>query len=319
MKILHYLLLGVALCFVACNDDDDKNLSPTGETNWFALEDSDDELGHLAYEIYKETGVTIFYNDTIAKVQRGMNAAGEPMYRYEVLGVNYDVTTHYAYLYPLLTDRDKIKKGMEFLRDEVIPGLLNGASPCSFLLVDSLINSNNANKNTLYLLDVFKARRTTCIALYEKKTEIDEKSLSAAILAEEYAAYMNRMGSDKLTVFCSFSVGKVNDVMGKPLYEVPMKKTDKKTDWDEDWRKFGFLSYDRGKTFTVDRKTGKPTAYTCPTVIQDIADYVKEVLLGDDAAFEEKNGEFKLCIEKYKLMKSIVAELQETLGKRSNE
>ena len=57
MKILHYLLLGVALCFVACNGDDDKNLSPTGETNWFALEDSDDELGHLAYEIYKETGV----------------------------------------------------------------------------------------------------------------------------------------------------------------------------------------------------------------------------------------------------------------------
>ena len=79
------------------------------------------------------------------------------------------------------------------------------------------------------------------------------------------------------------------------------------------------MSYDKGKTFTVDKKTGKLTAYNCPTIIQDIADYVKEVLLGDDAAFEEKNGEFKLCIEKYKLMKSIVAELQETLGKRSNE
>ncbi|WP_099290483.1 hypothetical protein [Butyricimonas sp. Marseille-P3923] len=318
MKILNYLLLGVALCFAACNDDDE-NLSPTGETNWFVLEDSDDELGHLAYEIYKETGVTIFYNDTIAKVQRGVNSLGEPMYRYEVLGINYNVNSHYNYRYPLLTERDKIKKGMEFLRDEVIPGLLNGASPCSFLLVDSLINKSNVNENTLYLKDVFKARRTTCVALYEKKeTEIDKKSLGATVLAEEYAAYMNGMESDNLTVFCSFSVGKVDKVMNKPLYGVSMKETNKDTDWDEDCRKFGFLSYDKGKKFTVNKKTGKLTEYTCPTVIQDIADYVKEVLLGDDAAFEEKNGEFKLCVEKYKLMKSIVSELQETLGKRSD-
>ena len=316
MKILHYLLLGVALCFVACNDDDE-NLSPTGETNWFALEDSDDELGHLAYEIYKETGVTIFYNDTIAKVQRGVNSAGEPLYRYEVLGVNYDVTRHYAYKYPLLTDRVQIKKGMEFIRDEVIPGLLNGASPCSFLLVDSLINTNNPNKEQgLSLQDVFKARKTTCVALYEKReTEVDEKDLSATILAGEYAAYLNEMNSDKLTVFYSFSVGKVDGKMDQPLYGIPMSVSSKDTDWVEDWRKFGFLSYDREKQFKVDNN-GKPTQYRCPAKIQDIADYVKEVLLGDDAAFEEKNGEFKLCMEKYKVMKSIVAELQETLGKR---
>lgn len=310
---MYYLLLGVALCFVSCNDDDE-NLSPTGETNWFALEDSDDELDHLAYEIYKETGVTIFYNDTIAKVQNGVNPAGEPIYRYEVLGVNYNVTDHYYYKYPLLTNRVQIRKGMEFIRDEVIPGLLNGASPVSFLLVDSLINTRNKNA---YLQDVFKARKTTCVALYEKReTEVDEKDLSATILAGEYAAYLNRMNSDKLTVFYSFSVGKVNNKMDQPLYGVSMSSaTSTNTDWNEDWRKFGFLSYDKDYEFKTDN-SGKPTAYRCPQKIQDISDYVKEVLLGDDAAFEEKNGEFKLCMEKYNLMKSIVAELKETLGKR---
>ncbi|MEY8591018.1 hypothetical protein AALK14_06155 [Butyricimonas hominis] len=309
MKILHYLLLGVALCFVACNGDDDKNLSPTGETNWFALEDSDDELGHLAYEIYKETGVTIFYNDTIAKVQRGVNSAGEPMYRYEVLGVNYDVTTHYEYLYPLLTDRDRIKKGMEFLRDEVIPGLLNGASPCSFLLVDSLVHANSQVPKNTRLRDVFKARRTTCVALYEEEETIDEKSLSVAVLAGEYAAYIFRTTPDKLAVFYSFSVGKVNNKMDMPLYNQQLSRLDSKSEWDPDWRTFGFLSYNIDRTYTKDYR------YYCPTQIQDITDYVKAVLLGDKA-FEEENGEFKRCMEKYKVMKSIVAELQETLGKR---
>lgn len=307
MKILYYLLLSVALCFVSCNDDDE-NLSPTGETNWFALEDSDDELGHLAYEIYKETGVTIFYNDTIAKVQDGVNPAGEPIYRYEVLGVNYNVTGHYYYKYPLLTNREQIKKGMEFIRDEVIPGLLNGASPVSFLLVDSLIHTKN---KITYLRDVFKARKTTCVALYEKReTEIDEKDLSATILAGEFAAYMSRMNSDKLTNFYSFSVGKVNDKLDQSLYGVPMSATNIKNDWNPDWRKFGFLSYDKEYVFKENAQ------YQCPQRIQDVSDYVKEVLLGDDAAFEEKNGEFKLCMEKYNLMKSIVAELKETLGKR---
>ena len=317
MKILNYLLLGIALCFVACNDDE--NLSPTGETNWFALEDSDDELGHLAYEIYKETGVTIFYNDTIAKVQRGVNPEGEPSYRYEVLGVNYYVTGSYQYSYPLLTDREQIKKGMEFLRDEVIPGLFDGASPRCFLLVDSLINGANPNGKTFYLRDVFKARRTTCVALYEKReTGIDKKSLSATILAEEYATYLERVGADKLESFYSFSVGTVNQVMNQSLYGVNMSSSSDVTDWNEDWREFGFLSYDRERTFTTDRRTGRPTAYSCPTRMRDIADYVKAVLLGDEA-FEEEYGEFRLCMEKYNVMKLIVSELQETLGKHSNQ
>ncbi|WP_065218393.1 MULTISPECIES: hypothetical protein [Butyricimonas] len=321
MKIVYSLLLGVALCFAACNDDD-KNLSPTGETNWFALEDSDDELGHLAYEIYKETGVTIFYNDTIAKVLRGVNPEGEPVYRYEVLGVNYNVTGLYEYSYPLLTDRERIKKGMEFLRDEVIPGLLNGFFPRSFLLVDSLINrANTTNVDILglYLRDVFKARRTTCVALYEKEAAIDEESLRATVLAEEYATYLQKVESDEIKVFYSFSTGKVNKVMGQPLYGERLLYSNRSTTaWSEDWREFGFLSYDREKNYTLDRN-GKVSGYNCPTKMRDIADYVKEVLLGDDAAFEEKNGKFKRCMEKYKVMKSIVAELQKTLGKRSNQ
>ncbi|WP_270488327.1 hypothetical protein [Butyricimonas synergistica] len=321
MKIVYYLLLGVALCFAACNDDDDKNLSPTGETNWFVLEDLADELGHLAYEIYKETGVTIFYNDTIAKVQRGVNPEGEPVYRYEVLGVNYNVTDLYTYSYPLLTDRERIKEGMEFLRDEVIPGLLNGVSPHSFLLVDSLINRTNTTNEDilgLYLRDVFKARRTTCVALYEKETQVDKKSLRATVLAEEYATYLQKVESDEIEVFYSFSTGKVNKVMDQSLYGQRLQYNNRGTTaWSEDWREFGFLSYDREKNYTL--KNGKLEGYNCPTQMRDIADYVKEVLLGDDAAFEEKNGKFKRCMEKYKVMKSIVAELQKTLGKRSNQ
>ena len=238
-----------------------------------------------------------------------------------MLGVNYNVTDLYTYSYPLLTDRERIKEGMEFLRDEVIPGLLNGVSPHSFLLVDSLINRTNTTNEDilgLYLRDVFKARRTTCVALYEKETQVDKKSLRATVLAEEYATYLQKVESDEIEVFYSFSTGKVNKVMDQSLYGQRLQYNNRGTTaWSEDWREFGFLSYDREKNYTL--KNGKLEGYNCPTQMRDIADYVKEVLLGDDAAFEEKNGKFKRCMEKYKVMKSIVAELQKTLGKRSNQ
>ena len=71
MKIVYYLLLGVALCFAACNDDDDKNLSPTGETNWFVLEDSADELGHLAMRFIKKRVLLFFITIQLPKFSVG--------------------------------------------------------------------------------------------------------------------------------------------------------------------------------------------------------------------------------------------------------
>ena len=44
------------------------------DENWYVLQDSDDPLDHQRYLIYKETGIPIFYNDTIGSQNRGVDA-----------------------------------------------------------------------------------------------------------------------------------------------------------------------------------------------------------------------------------------------------
>ena len=56
-----------ALLVAGCGKD--KDLSPSGlDRNWFAVEDSSDPVDHLRYEIYSQTGIALFRNDTIGSI-----------------------------------------------------------------------------------------------------------------------------------------------------------------------------------------------------------------------------------------------------------
>lgn len=61
--------------------------------------------------------------------------------------------------------------------------------------------------------------------------------------------------------------------------------------------------------------TKSTTTWKAPSKSQDLADYVKVVLLGDDEGFKAQYAKYKKCLQKYDMMKQIVAELQTTLGK----
>ena len=60
-----YLLysLCVFTLLTSCNEEDIK-LDASTVVDWFAVPDRPGELGHLLHKIYKETGVSIFVNDT---------------------------------------------------------------------------------------------------------------------------------------------------------------------------------------------------------------------------------------------------------------
>ena len=306
-----FILLSIALCFAACNDDDE-NLSPTGETNWLVLEDSDDEVDHLAYEIYRDYGIPIYYNDTIARIPVGKKADGEVVYRYELLGVNYHVSVTTNYKYDLLKDREQIKAGMEFLRDNVMPKLLNNMAPRSYFLTESF--EDNTNKDKKLIVDVYKARKTTCV---KWDADVDKKNREAAILAVEYAAYLVETESETLTAFYDCSAGIQNNkevlLYGKTL---SWKEKDK-TSWDPEWRKFGFLSYDPAKGYTAGDRNG---SWVAPSKLADLEAYAKYVLLDDYEVFEaDGHANYGKCVQKYDLMKKMITDLQETLGKRQKK
>ncbi len=304
-----FILLSIALCFAACNDDDE-NLSPTGETNWLVLEDSDDEVDHLAYEIYRDYGIPIYYNDTIARIPVGKKEDGEVVYRYELLGVNYHVSVTTNYQYDLLEDREQIKAGMEFLRDYVMPELLNYMAPRSYLLTNSL--QLKGSRETVYF-DSYKARKTTCVK-WKEMSENDKKAFGASILAVEYAAYLMETESEILTAFYNCSLGTQNgdEVL---LYGKELSASNKNSSWDQHWEVFGFLNRNKEKGYTA----GARGKWVAPSQLADLEDYAREVLKGDDEAFQEKYEEYPNCLQKYDLMKKMITDLQETLGKRQKK
>ena len=71
----------------ACDQEDD--LTPSGhEKEWMIIEDSDDPLDKLRYEIFRDYGVATYYNDTIGSEER-VDMIGNPYTYYERLKIFY--------------------------------------------------------------------------------------------------------------------------------------------------------------------------------------------------------------------------------------
>lgn len=156
-----FLLCLMALIVWSCGDDEG-NLSPSGlEKNWFVLEDSEDPIDHIRYEIYKNTGFPIYYNDTIGSETRYSPGIGEYTY-HEVLQVFYSPgnqtpgwnSARYSLVSP---ERKNVREVLEFVRDEIIPEIPKGTYLPSILLVDSLFTPSGDTT-------VYKGLTTTVLA-----------------------------------------------------------------------------------------------------------------------------------------------------------
>lgn len=152
-------------------EKDEGNLSPSGlEKNWFVLEDSDDPIDHLRYEIFRSTGIPIYYNDTIGSEQRNSPGIGEYTY-YEVLQVFYSPgsTTPSPLVanYTLHQDKNTLESLLVFLRDEVIPEIPAGTYLPSILIVDTL---NTSTGDSL----AYKGLNTTVVGQAHRFDEMPE-------------------------------------------------------------------------------------------------------------------------------------------------
>lgn len=166
-----FLLCLLALMIWSCGDDEG-NLSPSGlEKNWFVLEDSEDPIDHIRYEIYKNTGFSIYYNDTIGSEMRYSPGIGEYTY-HEVLQVSYSpgsvtpgrTSARYSLVSP---ERKNVREVLEFVRDEIIPQIPEGTYLPSILLVDSLTTPSGDTT-------VYKGLTTTVLAQVHHFHEMDD-------------------------------------------------------------------------------------------------------------------------------------------------
>ena len=156
------LLLAVCGMVVLAACGEDTIVPSSHERNWLVVEDNPlDSLDHLRYEVYKQTGIPVYYNDTIGSEQR-TTLAGQPYTYYEVLQVFYSpgrITPSWAVAnYQLPQHRADVPAVVAFLRDEVFPQLGGRMYVPSVLLVDTLNSTSGTvayrGMNTIVLSNV---------------------------------------------------------------------------------------------------------------------------------------------------------------------
>ena len=185
-KFLYAVTAMLIVAFAtACSEDE---IIPTDyEKNWLVVEDNpNDPLDHARYEVFRQTGIPIYYNDTIGVEQR-TTLAGQPYTYYEVLQVFYNpgsvTPSEKTANFTLPQNRADILPVVNFLRDEVFPQLPANMYVPSVLLTDTL----NSTSGTV----AFKGLNTIVLSNVRRFATMSEqarKSYRAAFLRSVVAS-----------------------------------------------------------------------------------------------------------------------------------
>ena len=305
-----------ALLVTGCGKD--KDLEPSGlDRNWFALEDSGDPVDHLRYEIYSRTGATFFRSDTIGSIDRGLDALGNPYIYYEVLDVNYAITSRIEVAtYELSEDDAAITEALEVMRDEMLPLLPKKLYPRCFLLVDKLNISQTKNQDGE--ASAYKGMMTTVVGrlnAIKTMTAAEKTRLAAGVAGEIVSVYLVNECAAELEEFYSKANTKTAGGDDYNFYtksdDIREKSPGTSRPAFKDWKEYGFLVHDT--SYTSFNDTPGSRSYKTVGQRRDVETFMVEVILGNDAGFEAAYAAYPLILEKYALLKEVWAKVKEEL------
>lgn len=191
MKLKHFIysicLAGLTLS--SCQKEED--LEGTVDlSSPYVLEDSDDPIDHRRYELYRDYGVAIFFNDTLTATPIGTGYDGKTLYRYETLDLNWDFynnpKTFHQFTY-LETDEEK-NLALDYAATYL--SLAGKTKPFSILLVKRLVYDNE-------IIDFHSGFRTLYMSNASSYTEEADKRMKSGEIINS-SALPKVMLDDKL-------------------------------------------------------------------------------------------------------------------------
>ena len=201
MKKNNFLyILFLSVLFTACDKEDHLTPSNVGR-DWFTIEDSNDPVDHAIYQFYTETGIPVFYNDTIGEETR-VDHWGNSYTHYEILQFGSSslggTETPNPFSSYELCPKEDVVDGLEFLREEIVPVLPESIKITSFLLLKSLTPWNPAVVSN----EAFKGLNTVLISrVSELKDMSDAERLNMkgaifnAVLATPVSGYTEELAA----------------------------------------------------------------------------------------------------------------------------
>ena len=291
----HILFLSLFCLFAwSCGKNED-DLTPSGlEKDWLVLEDSEDPIDHLRYEIYTQTGYPIYYNDTVGSEERYSAGSGLYYTYYEVLQVFYSpgapTPGSSSARYTLVKDKNSLEDLLIFLRDKVLPEVPENTYLPSILVVDTLITPTGDSL-------AYKGLNTTVLGQahrFQEMTDAEKDLMKGAFLASCIMSTLSLNEAEWLE----------NEFYALSYATVPSSLTGRVYSTDaQDWRVYsagvkhiGFLGMIGTKTGPSTVGSGNrlpdnpyhPNMWVQPTQAQDVQQYCQAILAYPEEEFMER-------------------------------
>lgn len=169
-------LIPLFLLLLAACSSEDPIVPGAAPANDFTIADNpDDPVQHARYELYREYGVPVYFNDTIAKRQKGTDLQGNPIYSYETVDLAWTFSTYthnVKYSYQYITDAAEQLRALDYVRD-YLKTVSKPMRPFSIMVADTLtVQSSNKIEKPVYHVGY----RTLVFAQVKDLTDPAERS-----------------------------------------------------------------------------------------------------------------------------------------------
>ena len=251
-------------------------------------------MDRAIYQFYEETGIPVFYNDTIGQETRVDNW-GNSYTHYEILQFSSSALGGTETPNPFsayeLCPKESVIDGLEFLREEIVPVLPESIKIRSFLLLKSLTPRNSTTSK-----EAFKGLNTVLIsrvAEFRNMSDAERQNMKGAVLnavlATPVAAYTEELAAFYQTTRGCYTQANLYGCAGWYFYN---------RYGFSDPRTVGFL------------KDPNPYDYSnMPTETQDVGMYISAIFTSTPEEFQASYGAFDAVMTKYRIMVSVLKKI----------
>lgn len=321
------LVYGIALLigFSGCNVQEE-DLQPSGKlNNWLKIDNKPGEFNLLAYEVYQETGMPIFVNDTLGSENRGVDAYGNPIIHHEMYVPRYSITgPGLGVAIVLSSDTSAMIEAVRVIREKVIPRLPVNPRyrPLCMLLADTLYNTDydwsSMNGPGLAVRDAYAERDMMGIMVggladILQKTDDEKAYWAGMILARNIGSQILSFYAEELEDFYAVTDTLKANLYNKFSYKDPVSGAVYSPYFHNmDPRQLGFLEWQLdGRAVLMSGGVEIPRfKIASPRKEIDVANYIAAVYAWDETEIQRVCAGFPKCLKKYEIMKELVEDFE---------
>ncbi len=294
ITIILLVFLGTSSC-----KKEPVTIFPDYDRNWLIVNDNpNDAVVHATYLFYQNTGIPVYFNDTIGTQQR-VDVFGHAYTYYAKLSLTYSLGGVQAGATPYVTDfslcaKSDVPVALDYLKNNIFSEIPKGIYVPSILLVESL-NTNAFGSyaykglNTIAIGQVSKIPTMDDTTKQKYKGAILRAILTNAVLDDKYSDLLNKFYNE------SRKYSSTKDLYGLNTYYLNSSYVTGLPDDQINIKGVGFLDTDPRSSYSTPLSTW-----------MDACMYIEAICGSTTTQFQSLYGSYPVIMTKYGYIKQIL-------------